>query len=85
LPERHVGNIRLVQRPDALDGEIIAEAVRGRFWELICKKADDMILQHQQVLENSPDPRAIAQAQGAVQALRRVKDLPAILRKEAAT
>jgi hypothetical protein len=83
MPEPLVGVVRIVSRADEFDANEIAEAENGRFWGLIREKILSMIEGHQKTLEDSGDDRAIARAQGAAQALRRVLTLPKIVRKEA--
>lgn len=86
MPDQNVtiGNLRIISRADALDAEQVKEGAQGRFWELITDKVRAMIAQHVDTLKNSDDDRKLARAQGAVQSLERVLQLPAILRNEAA-
>lgn len=84
MPEKNIaiGTIRIVGRADHLDLEQVTEAVHGRFWELMDLKIRGMMTQQRETLAHSDDDRKIARAQGAVQALERVLQLPEILRKE---
>jgi len=82
MPDTHVGNIRIVGRADELDAEQVAEAVGGRFWELMKAKIVGMIGDETRILRTSDDSTAIARAQGACAKLERVLELPDIIRKE---
>jgi len=76
------GNVRIISRAEAFEAERVNEAAEGAFWELMTAKIQGMIVDAQKVLADSDEDRDLARAQGAVRALRRVLELPEIIRKE---
>jgi hypothetical protein len=81
--DQFVGNLHVVWRADQLDAEQIAEFTRSRAWELIDAKIRGMIADYQRELENIDSHiDQLRRSQGAIAALRRVLELPQILRAE---
>ena len=81
--DKIVGNVHIATRADQLDAEQLREFERSRGWELLTAKVRAMILDAQRDLETKLDHDELMKAQGAVAALRRVLELPGILRAEA--
>jgi hypothetical protein len=78
-----IGNLKIESRADMLDAEQVREFEGSRAWELVRRKMGEMIAAEQRTLEQAPTHEELLKAQGSVKALRRVLELPAILRDEA--
>jgi hypothetical protein len=76
------GKIQIVARQELTDADRVNEAIDGAFWKVIEVKVRQMIEQAQRAIEDSNEDREIARSQGAIRALRRVLELPEIIRKE---
>ena len=82
MPDQFIGNVRIESRADTLDREQMRDLERGRAWEMIAAKIRAMIAERQGDLERSGVHDDLMRAQGAVAALRRVLELPKIIRAE---
>lgn len=83
MADQLVGNLHIATRADQLDAEQLREFERSRAWELIRNKIVGMLGDRCRTLEDSDLHDDIMRAQGAAAALRRVLDLPGIIREEA--
>lgn len=76
------GKIHVIGRSELQELERVNEAMDGAFWRAIEKKVRSMIESELNGMAASGDDREIARGQGAVRVLRRVLELPEIIRKE---
>lgn len=83
MSEQAVGNITITARPDSLDSDQISEMLRSKAWALFSKRVNEMIDQQARACETSADTVQLMRAQGAVAALRRVLEVPSMIRREA--
>jgi hypothetical protein len=74
--------MRIRQKPDAIDLEHLKQTLGTRGYELIYSRVQEMLAAARVSLETQADPADFYRAQGRVEALRRVLELPAILTKE---
>jgi len=74
--------MKIRQKPDAIDLEHLQQTVGTRGFQLIDTRVQDMLATARASLETQADPHDFYRAQGRVEALRRVLELPAILAKE---
>lgn len=79
-----VGHLKIETRTDQLDAEQLRDFEGGRAWELMRGKLHAMIASEQKTLETGTQVDDLRRAQGAIVSLRRVLDLPRIIKEEAA-
>jgi hypothetical protein len=78
------GKINVVQRGDAFTAAEVKDMLQSRAWNMYGARLDSMIENFRAACERAETMDQLREAQGALKALRRAKELPDVILRELA-